>query len=53
MNSRKILISKGYILLKSGNLEFFVGRRYFRLLKAAMEEAEEMQDGKVKEINLS
>jgi len=49
---RKILISKSYILLKSGNLEFFVGRRYFKPLKAAMEEAERMRDGKLKEIDL-
>jgi len=36
---RKIVITKNYILLKSGNLEFFVGRKYFGLLKAAIEEA--------------
>ena len=49
---RKILISKSYIMLKSGNLEFFVGRRYFGMLKAAMEEAERMRDGKLKELKL-
>ena len=49
---RKILISKSYILLKSGNLEFFVGRKYFRMLKAAMEEAERMRDGRFREIKL-
>jgi len=49
---RKILISKSYIMLKSGNLEFFVGRRYFRLLKAAMEEAEKMRDGTSRVIDL-
>jgi len=37
---RKILVTRSYIMLKSGNLEFFVGRKYFRLLKAAIEEAE-------------
>jgi len=49
---RKILISKSYIMLKSGNLEFFVGRKYFGLVKAAMEEAERMKDEKLREINL-
>ena len=49
---RKILISRNYIKLESGNLEFFVGRKYFGMLKAAMEEAERMRDGKLKEINL-
>jgi len=48
---RKILVVKDYIMLKSGSLEFFVGRRHFRLLKAAMEEVEQMRDGRVKEIN--
>ena len=49
---RKILISRNYIKLKSDNLEFFVGRKCFGLLKAAIEEAENMKDGKLKEINL-
>jgi len=40
-------------MLKSGNLEFFVGRKYFGLVKAAMEEAEQMGDRKIKEIRLS
>ena len=35
MNGRKILISRSYIMLKSGSLEFFVGREYFKMLKAA------------------
>lgn len=50
---RKILVARNYIMLKSGNLEFFVGRRYFRMLKAAMEEADKMRDGKLKEIRLN
>jgi|Deesub1362A_J573_1020465.scaffolds.fasta_scaffold02216_8 hypothetical protein len=49
---RKILISRSYIKLKSGNLEFFVSRRYFGMLKAAMEEAERMRNGELKEITL-
>ncbi len=49
---RKILISKSYIMLKSGNLEFFVGRKYFKMLKAAIEDAERMNHGKLKEIKL-
>ena len=49
---RKIPISKSYIMLKSGNLEFFVGIKYFGLLKAAMEEAEKLKDGKLKELKL-
>jgi len=49
---RKILISKSYIMLKSDNLEFFVGRKCFGLLKAAMEEAEQMRDGKLRELKL-
>ncbi len=49
---RKILISKSYILLRSGNLEFFVGRRYFRMLRAAIEETEKMRDGTSRVIDL-
>jgi|GEM_PF-1815573 len=49
---RKILISKSYIMLKSGSLEFFVGRKYFKLLRAVVEEAESMRDGKFKEVKL-
>jgi len=44
---RKIVVTRNYILLKSGNLEFFVGRKYFGLLKAAIEEAERMGCGVV------
>jgi hypothetical protein len=49
---RKILISRSYIMLKSDSLEFFVGKKCFRLLKAAIEEAEGMRDGKLKELKL-
>jgi len=45
VNDRKILISRSYILLKSGSLEFIAGRKYFRMLKVAIEEAERMKDG--------
>ena len=50
---RKILISKSYIMLKSDNLEFFVGRRYFKMLKAAIEEAERMRDETTRVIDLN
>ena len=36
----------------TGNLEFFVGRKYFGLLKVAIEEAEKMRDGTSRVIDL-
>ena len=52
MNGRKILISRSYIMFKSGSLEFFVGRKYFRMLKVAIEEAERMKDETSRVIDL-
>jgi|Deesub1362A_J573_1020465.scaffolds.fasta_scaffold00525_30 hypothetical protein len=49
---RKIVATRDYIMLKSGSLEFFVGRRYFRILKAAIREAEKVKDEKLKELKL-
>ena len=47
---RKIVVTRDYIILKSGDLEFFVGRKYFGMLRAAIEEAEKMMDCGVVEI---
>ena len=44
---RKIVVTRDYIILKSGDLEFFVGRKYFGMLRAAIEEAERMDCGVV------
>lgn len=49
---RKIVAARDYIMLKSGSLEFFVGRRYFGMLRVAMKEAERMRDGESKVIAL-
>jgi hypothetical protein len=38
-----VLVTKSYICLKSEKLEFYVGRDYFNLLRAALDEAENMK----------
>ena len=35
---------KSYIMFKSGNLDFFVGKKYIRLLKTVIEEVEKMRE---------
>ena len=49
---RVIVATRDYIMLNSGNLKFFVGRIYFRMLKTAIEEADRMRDGASRVIDL-